>query len=519
MGTAGLGYVRRGWHVFPCRVDEKEPATPRGFKDAKCSEATVRAVWGKNPDLNVAVRTGEASGLVALDVDGDHGADSLRALERKYGDLPKTYSVTTQSGGTHYYFQHPGGTLRNTAGTLAPGLDTRGDGGYVLAAGSVVNGRPYVVDEDVEVAPMPGWLLDLLRALSDPKQSPASTGDSSRGHQDQDQDQYPHKGRGEASERAKDDPAPNQLDRLLAAHAAGEFHPEAVDGLGPMPDRPTRHERALHELLGLLFGLRLANGTCEPLPLATSVVQRMLGLFDKSGASKLLRRFEDLGIIWSPGALPALGKGNGTRTFLPGPKPDGPEPVGGWCVRPAVASGDVPRPALERGPVAVEAHRSPDVAADPLVEAEDEAGVGDAVRGGPAGPLDGVAAAGGGTVGRAAHGSEAYGAPPTSRPTADVLIERAVRRGAPGARNATGFWLACQLRDHGYGEREARRVLSAFRDVAGEGDHPYSAAEARRSVRSAYSTPARPPWGGTAPVMTHPVPHEPDGRTSGDVAS
>jgi hypothetical protein len=162
IGTRALAYVKLGWHVFPCRPDAKEPATPHGLEDAKCSEAAVRGAWGKYPNLNVAVRTGAESGFVVLDIDGETGADSLRYLERQHGDLPLTASVVTPSGGSHYYFQHPGVELRNTVSILAPGIDTRGDGGYVLAPGSVVNGRPYEVDESAPIAPMPAWLLRAL---------------------------------------------------------------------------------------------------------------------------------------------------------------------------------------------------------------------------------------------------------------------------------------------------------------------------------------------------------------------
>jgi hypothetical protein len=57
----------------------------------------------------------------------------------------------------------------------------------------------------------------------------------------------------------------------------------------------------------------------------------------KGGASKLIHRFEELGVIWSPGSMPALGKGDGTRLFLPGSRPIGPEPKCGNRVRSQLA--------------------------------------------------------------------------------------------------------------------------------------------------------------------------------------
>jgi putative DNA primase/helicase len=163
LGEAALRLARYGFFVFPCVAGEKRPATRNGLLDAKRDEDSIRAAWTRKPDLNVAIRTGRESGIVVLDVDGEPGWDSLHALEDEHEVLPDTASVETPSGGHHFYFQHPGFELRNTAGYPGVGLDVRGDGGYVLAPPSVVNGREYTVDEQAAPAPMPAWLLDLLR--------------------------------------------------------------------------------------------------------------------------------------------------------------------------------------------------------------------------------------------------------------------------------------------------------------------------------------------------------------------
>jgi hypothetical protein len=151
-----------GWHVFPCKPNQKQPATRHGLLDAKVDLEAITDYWLKVPDANVAVRCGQESGIVVLDIDGDTGFENLRALERQYAELPKTLSVVTPRGGQHFYFTHPGGDIRNTAGIPAPGIDFRGDGGYVLIPPSVVNGKPYTVDENVHAAPMPDWLLKLI---------------------------------------------------------------------------------------------------------------------------------------------------------------------------------------------------------------------------------------------------------------------------------------------------------------------------------------------------------------------
>jgi hypothetical protein len=75
---------------------------------------------------------------VVLDVDPEKGGfDSLLALVRRYDVLPETRVVHTGGDGLHFYFEHPGIHTRSSAGKLGPGLDFRGDGGYVLLPPSV----------------------------------------------------------------------------------------------------------------------------------------------------------------------------------------------------------------------------------------------------------------------------------------------------------------------------------------------------------------------------------------------
>jgi len=76
----------------------------------------------------------------------------------------------------------------------------------------------------------------------------------------------------------------------------------------------------------------------------------------------------------------------------------------------------------------------------------------------------------------------------------DLWLRRALDRVAPGTRNATGFWLACQLRDAGLDEDAAAAVLGDYvAAVGGIGGHPYTEAEARKSLDEAYARPARDP--------------------------
>ena len=133
------------------------------YKTERPSEADL-ARWKKQFNgYNWGIVTGAVSGVIVLDVDGEAGAASIAGKE-----LPETWAVQTGKG-YHYYFLHPGFPVENGVRIL-PGLDIRGDGGYVVAPGSMhVSGKryewvPLLSPEDFpEPAPVPEWLLKILK--------------------------------------------------------------------------------------------------------------------------------------------------------------------------------------------------------------------------------------------------------------------------------------------------------------------------------------------------------------------
>jgi hypothetical protein len=163
VARAALAYSRRGIPVFPCEPGGKKPLTYNGFWDATTDAPHLSAWWRRWPDANVGVPTGEQSGLLVLDVDSDAGGpDSLALLERLYDPLPRTAKARTGGGGVHVFFRYPAGEMvRNSAGKLGPGLDVRGEGGYVVVPPS----RTQSAYEWLDKAPLAGaaWLLQCLR--------------------------------------------------------------------------------------------------------------------------------------------------------------------------------------------------------------------------------------------------------------------------------------------------------------------------------------------------------------------
>lgn len=202
---AALVYARRGWEVFPCHTPAhalgsctccradcsspgKHPRIKGGLNEASRDEAVIRRWWGSWPSANVAIRTGRASGLVVIDVDPDHGGDdTLQHVIDDRGPLPACRTVRTGSGGRHFYFAHPGFDVPNDTGRrLGPGIDIRGDGGYVIAPPSMhVSGGKYAVAAHGGlIVPPPGWLAELLKRPEPERQPPRTRADVSVEHGD-----------------------------------------------------------------------------------------------------------------------------------------------------------------------------------------------------------------------------------------------------------------------------------------------------------------------------------------------
>jgi Bifunctional DNA primase/polymerase, N-terminal/Primase C terminal 1 (PriCT-1) len=163
-----LALAKRGLPVFPCKPREKIPMTKRGVLDATTDLAIVNSWWEGWPEQNIGLATGGNARLAVIDVDGDGGEATLSELERAHGKLPPTVEVITGNG-RHLYFRGAA-EFPTTGGKLGKGIDTRGEGGYVIAAPSVhPSGRRYQwsVDSAKQIAPLPEWIGQALSPHGD----------------------------------------------------------------------------------------------------------------------------------------------------------------------------------------------------------------------------------------------------------------------------------------------------------------------------------------------------------------
>jgi putative DNA primase/helicase len=170
---AALEYAARGWHVFPIVPRAKNPLTTHGHLEATTDPEWIERLWRDHGFANVGIATGP-SGLLVADVDtkpGKSGAETWAALEALHGPQ-ETYEVRSWSGGRHLFYEDPYG-LTNSSGTGKPGeralgrhIDTRGAGGYVVAAPSIVREGDDFGQYEVVAARslllVPAWIRQAL---------------------------------------------------------------------------------------------------------------------------------------------------------------------------------------------------------------------------------------------------------------------------------------------------------------------------------------------------------------------
>jgi hypothetical protein len=169
MLQAALAMAARGWYVFPCAVGGKEPALRGSWqRHATTDPLQVRDWWTRRP-YNIGISCGP-SGLVVIDLDMPKAAGQatgsqsfVRLCQQARQPVPwSTFAVATPSGGLHLYYAARGHDIRNSAGKLAPLIDVRAAGGYVIAVGSRIGDHAYTLHNPAIPAPLPGWLAAML---------------------------------------------------------------------------------------------------------------------------------------------------------------------------------------------------------------------------------------------------------------------------------------------------------------------------------------------------------------------
>jgi hypothetical protein len=161
--------AKQGFHVFPLIENGKVPAlsdfTGVSTNDPNDLERFwYDAVLGWEHINNIGIATSKFqkdSALVVVDVDnkdGKEGSKKMLELEMQGLEFPKTLTQKTPTGGLHliYKTKEP---IKQGANVLGSGLDIRSRGGYIVGAGSLLNGKAYTTDSE-KIAVCPQWIID-----------------------------------------------------------------------------------------------------------------------------------------------------------------------------------------------------------------------------------------------------------------------------------------------------------------------------------------------------------------------
>jgi len=164
---AAHGLVAIGYAVVPMMPRGKSPLTAHGWKDATRCHEQVATYWQRYPSANVGVATGSHTQLFVVDIDGPDGESAFA----RFGAVPATVEAQTGKGRHLYFFMPPELQLRSLVGRLGPQIDTRGEGGLIVAPPSVhPSGRTYRWADghspsEVELAVVPDSIISAMLAL------------------------------------------------------------------------------------------------------------------------------------------------------------------------------------------------------------------------------------------------------------------------------------------------------------------------------------------------------------------
>lgn len=163
-----LEAANHGFPVFRLRPRSKVPMAEGWQVEATQDSEAIKGLWKKAPRANIGVITG--NGLIVVDVDVDQqkgidGTPSFIQLKKEFS-LPDTANLVTGRGGTHYYYRVPSEVAVKNRTGLCDGIDIRGDGGYVVADGSIhENGNKYFWDQspsEITISELPKAFIEFI---------------------------------------------------------------------------------------------------------------------------------------------------------------------------------------------------------------------------------------------------------------------------------------------------------------------------------------------------------------------
>ena len=174
-----MQWAGRGWRPIPINPDDKRPILKEWPSRASSDAAAVNTYWIDDAGIGLAMGVDPRTGQRTIVVDVDckdwtaNGYDTLQAAGVD-PDTIDTLQTLTPSGGRHLFFVTDKPV--RTMSAVAPGIDTRGDGGQVVAPGSIVGNGEYKLHRARPIARLPAALEALLSPAMLERDTPLDVG-------------------------------------------------------------------------------------------------------------------------------------------------------------------------------------------------------------------------------------------------------------------------------------------------------------------------------------------------------
>jgi hypothetical protein len=135
-------YRKQGFSVIPLTALGTEPLVPgQDYQQKIASPSQIEAWWEKTPQANVGIVTGAISGLVVIE------CASLNVANRFISAFPQARDtlVSMQGEDGNFYFEWTDGIGSHIGTILSPGINVKGEGGYVVEPPSIHRTRRQYV--------------------------------------------------------------------------------------------------------------------------------------------------------------------------------------------------------------------------------------------------------------------------------------------------------------------------------------------------------------------------------------